>query len=200
MRSACRHVLSIVQIDDVVPEPPAAALELRRRPKSRADCGTNRPPRRPARSLRFARALRAYAARSRPNRSRRGGSRPSFSTRASSATNGGCTSRRLWWRFFGHGSGKNRFTASKQASGNECGTTSAASRAMTRTLSVAPARAAAADARCRARALRRRGSRRREIVQRFVTSASPSPKPMSRRTRRRRGRRSRPKSRRSLPG
>ena len=39
---------------------------------------------------------------------------------ASRCTNGGCISRRLWWRFFGQGSGKKTWTPARLRSARSC--------------------------------------------------------------------------------
>src|SRR3546814_17117831 len=46
---------------------------------------------------------------------------------ASSATNGGWISRRLWWRFLGHGSGKYTCTPASESGATMSRTTSTAS-------------------------------------------------------------------------
>ena len=46
---------------------------------------------------------------------------------ASACTNAGCSSRRLWWRFFGHGSGNQTCTPASESGVIMCATTSTAS-------------------------------------------------------------------------
>ena len=58
---------------------------------------------------------------------------PGRSTRWTSAANPGWTSRRLWWRFFGHGSGNQTSTSSTLAGASRCSSTSSASAIATRT-------------------------------------------------------------------
>src|SRR3989442_179848 len=59
---------------------------------------------------------------------------PGASLRAMSPASSGWTRRRLWWRFFGQGSGKKRWIAARLPSATICSSTSTASWRITRTL------------------------------------------------------------------
>ncbi len=161
-----------------VPEAAPAALEL-----------GLRAPRRPRREVgravlrscgladRTASTCSAYSCQSVATCNRPPGTR----REAASAAKSGCTRRRLWWRFFGHGSGKNTLIAASEAAGTMSRSTSTASCLITRTFerpasSTIGAAALPTPGACTSmpRCSRCRGARRR-----CARWSRPCPKPIS---------------------